>query len=371
MSDDPGKITSGQQRELHALLRDHGISGDKAVHAYLDTWLAEQGLEAIESRADLPARTAAAVIRHLHESPPVTYAPGGLVAALVAIQKDLPTVAKTKTARVPMRAGGEYTYTYADLADVTAAALPLLTSHQIAWVCWPRQTANGAGYELVGELLHVNGESRQGALPLHGNDPQVLGGALTYYRRYLLGSMLGIVTDDDPDARATRGGAPATRQWDGPSTMELLAQMDTDAAAVGMTYEEVTASFRTAAGGIPVEDLDAMDPWELAPYAEKVHARAEAVRADQAREAAYDGPDTATLLATLESHRATHAPTTPWEEFSQKYRTARGEALAMPGPLPVEALATQPAWSVAEWEASVARFIRDSAAGAADQTPAP
>jgi hypothetical protein len=357
-------ITSSQQRELHALLRDHGITGDKAVHAYLDTWLAEQGLEPIESRADLLARVAAAIIRHLHESPPVTYAPGGLVAALVAIQKALPTVGKTQTAEVPTKAGGKYTYTYATLGDVTDAALPLLSAHQIAWVCWPRQAANG--YELVGELLHVSGESRSGALPLHGNDPQVIGGAMTYFRRYLLGSMLGIVTDDDPDARATRGGAPRTQQWDGPSTMELLAQIDADAAVVGVSYEDVTASLR-ATTGWTLEQLDAREPWELADYAEKVHVRAEAVRIEQAREAAYTGATTEELLGQLEHYRKTHAPDSSMEAFSVKYRTARGEALGNGGPIPVEALATQPAWSVAEWEASVAKWIHENAARSADQ----
>ena len=361
MTDDAGKITSTQQRELHALLRDHGISGDKAVHAYLDTWLAEQGLPAIESRADLPARTAAAIIRHLHDNPPVTYAPGGLVAALVAIQRDLPVVAKTKTARVPMRAGGEYTYTYADLADVTAAALPLLASHQIAWVCWPRQAPNGTGYELVGELLHVNGESRQGALPLHGNDPQVLGGALTYYRRYLLGSMLGIVTDDDPDARATRGGAPATQHYDGPSTMELLAQIDEDGQTLGMTYEEATAEYREKRG-VTLEQMDALDPWELASYASAIHARAEGARAEAARAAAYVGPTTEELLADLDHLREKHAPGVTLEEFSHKWRTHRGNVLGQGQPIPVSELAAQPAWAVAEWHAQVSKWIAENAA---------
>lgn len=371
MADDDttGKITSGQQRALHALLRDHGISGDKAVHAYLDTWLAEQGLDPIESRADLPARVAAAIIRDL-EDKAVLHAPGGLTRALVTIQKSLPVVGKTQTARVPTRQGGEYTYTYASLADVTDAAMPLLVAHDIAWVCVPRQAAGG-GYELAGTLLHVSGETLEGALPLHGNDPQVIGGAMTYFRRYLLGSMLGIVTDDDPDARATRGGAPATQSYDGPSTMELLAQIDTDGQALGMTYEDATAQFRERRQ-VTLEQMDALDPWELAPYADHLHTRAEAARADAAREAAYVGPTTEELLGQLEHYRATHAPDTTWEAFSVKYRTHRGKALGYSTPIDVAALATQPAWSVAEWEASVAKWITDNANAAADdRTPAP
>jgi len=362
MSDEhePGKITSTQQRELHALLRDHGISGDKAVHAYLDTWLAEQGLDPIESRADLPTRVAAAVIRHLHENPPVTYAPGGLVAALVAIQRELPVVGKTQTADVAMRGGGTYSYSYATLGDVTDAAMPLLSKHQIAWVCWPRQAPSGNGYELVGELLHVNGESRQGALPLHGNDPQVIGGAMTYFRRYLLGSMLGIITDTDPDARATRGGAPRTQQWDGPSTMELLAQIDADGQALGLTYEEATAEYRERRK-VTLEQMDALDPWEVASYAEHLHARAERQRGEDAAAAAYVGPTTEELLEDLEHLRTKHAPDVAMEEFSAKWRAHRGQVLGLGQPINTLDLPAQPAWAVAEWHEQVSKWIAENA----------
>lgn len=366
MSDDTdttSKITSSQQRGMHALLRDHGITGDKAVHAYLDTWLAEQGLEPIESRADLPARVAAAIIRDL-EDKAVLHAPGGLTRALVTIQKTLPVVAKTQTADVPMRGGGSYSYSYASLLDVTEAAMPLLVAHDIAWVCIPRQAPNGTGYELAGTLLHISGEKLKGSLPLHGNDPQVIGGAMTYFRRYLLGSMLGIVTDTDPDARATRGGAPATQQYDGPSTMELLAQIDADATTLGMTYAEAVVPLLQHLHIEELDALDARDPWELAGFAGHLHTRAEAARADADRAAAYDGPPTEELLAKLQHYRETHAPDTGWDVFSEKYRTARGTALGYSTPIPVEALAEQPAWSVAEWEASVAKWISEN-------TPAP
>lgn len=359
MSDDDttdhgAKITSTQQRHLHALLRDHGINGDKAVHAYLDTWLAEQGLEPIESRADLPARVAAAIIRDL-EDKAVLHAPGGLTRALVEIQKALPVVGKTQTAEVAMRGGGTYSYSYATLGDVTDAAMPLLIAHNIAWVCVPRQAPAG-GYELVGTLLHVSGERLEGALPLHGNDPQVIGGAMTYFRRYLLGSMLGIITDSDPDARATRGGAPATQGYVGPSTMELLAQIDADGQALGMTYEQATAEFRERRQ-VTLEQMDALDPWEVKSYADHLHGLAEKARADQAREAAYVGPTTEELLGQLHATHERYASDVSWEAFTEKYRTHRGEVLGLGRPITVDDLPSQPAWSVSEWEASVANWV--------------
>lgn len=271
-----GTITTKQLREMHALLRDHGIHGDVTVHEYLNTWLAEHDDDQhpIASRSDLHATTAARIVRDLRAADVAT-APGGLAKALIAVQKELPWVAKNKKANVPMKGGGSYSYTYADLADVTAAAMPLLTKHGLAFSCCPRATERG--YEVVGVLLHESGETREGALPLHGNDPQQIGGALTYHRRYLLGCMLGLVTDDDADGRQAMGAA-LTQQWDGPTTEALLAQIDHDAARAGVTYEQATEKFRA---GRPLDSLDTLDPWHLVDLAAKVKARADEVLAQQ------------------------------------------------------------------------------------------
>lgn len=272
-------ISSKQMRELHALLRDHGITGDTAVHDYLNRWLDEHDDEQypLESRADLTGTTATKIIRDLRGADPAR-APGGLARALIEVQKSLPLVQKTKTATVPTKSGGSYSYTYADLADVTAAAMPLLTQNGLAFMCRPR--AAERGYELVGVLMHESGEEVEGALPLHGNDPQQMGGGITYMRRYLLGSMLGIVTDDDVDGRQAVGAA-RTQQWDGPSTPDLLNQIDADAQRAGVTYEVATARFRENAGNLSLEDLDTLDPWRLTELAAAVHRRADQVEAER------------------------------------------------------------------------------------------
>ena len=273
------RLTSRQMRELHALLRDHGITGDATVHDYLNMCLEEHDDEQypLESRADLAGATAARIIRDLRNAP-VSRAPGGLARALIEVQKALPVVQKTKTANVPTKAGGSYSYTYADLGDVTDAAMPLLTSHGLAFSCCPRATDRG--YELVGVLMHESGETREGALPLHGNDPQQIGGAITYHRRYLLGSMLGIVTDDDADGRQAVGTA-RTRAWDGPSTPEILNAIDADAQRAGVDYETATAKWRQQRG-LSLDDLDGLDPWVLSDLAAAIKVRADQVVAERA-----------------------------------------------------------------------------------------
>jgi hypothetical protein len=130
-----------------------------------------------------------------------------IAAALAGFQAEMPTVTKGKTAKVPTKDGGSYSYTYADLADVTAAAMPILTRHGLAFTACPRHTEHG--YELVGRLLHDSGEALDGSLPLHGSTAQQIGSSLTYNRRYLFGCMTGLITDDDNDgahAGSTRAG---------------------------------------------------------------------------------------------------------------------------------------------------------------------
>lgn len=128
-----------------------------------------------------------------------------LATALAAFQEEAPTVTKDQTARIENRQGEtSYTYKYADLADLTRVAYPLLTKHGLAFTCQPRRTETGA-YELVGMLLHTSGQRLLGSLPIAGSTAQQVGSSLTYNRRYLFGCMTGLVTDEDDDgARASR-----------------------------------------------------------------------------------------------------------------------------------------------------------------------
>lgn len=162
-----------------------------------------------------------------------------LAAALIAFQKQMPKVAKDKTADT-----GKYTYTYADLGSVSDAALPILNELGIAFTCQPRRCDDGA-YELVGVLLHESGDRLDGALPIFGRDPQAIGSAVSYGRRYLLGLLTGIVTEDDDDARrASRpaeGRAQRTRTEPPPTPEQRLSNARAGAyAAFRSRYPEAT-----------------------------------------------------------------------------------------------------------------------------------
>jgi hypothetical protein len=139
-----------------------------------------------------------------------------LATALAAFQSEIPAVTKGNTANIPGKDGKQgYSYKYADLVDVTDAALPVLTKNGLAFVSVPKRTENGS-YELVGTLLHEAGETMEGALPLVGRSAQEIGSALTYMRRYLLCSMTGIVADEDDDGARAQAAQERTRQAPNP-----------------------------------------------------------------------------------------------------------------------------------------------------------
>lgn len=149
-----------------------------------------------------------------------------LAAALVAFQEVMPRVAKKQTATIAGRDGKQgYSYKYADLADVSDAATPVLTAHHLAFTCLPRHV--DGSFVLVGRLTHgPTGETVEGELPLHGRSAQDLGSSITYGRRYLLGCMTGIVTDEDDDgqrAHAAQGSATTVDRE--PAAARLWAQV--------------------------------------------------------------------------------------------------------------------------------------------------
>lgn len=193
--------------------------------------------------------------------------PGGhpsLAAALVAFQSEMPVVPKNSTANIPGKEGRTgYSYSYADLPDVSAAATPVLTRHGLAFVALP-------GFEngnpvLRAQLIHALGETITAGLPLHGRTAQEIGSSLTYGRRYLLGCMTGVVTDEDNDGSlAVALARSAEPPWHGPTSLELLDIISQHAITAGTDLEQITAKWRQDHGGVTVEQMGGAPPPLLA-----------------------------------------------------------------------------------------------------------
>lgn len=134
-----------------------------------------------------------------------------LAAALAAAQAELPDVKKNRSADVKSKEGRFlYAYAYADLADVSAAVLPVLGRHGLAFTAFPGHQPDGK-FGLRYYLLHSGGGSIGGFFEIDDKGGmQIVGGRITYARRYCLCAVTGVAADEDVDARDD--GAPRTAQ---------------------------------------------------------------------------------------------------------------------------------------------------------------
>lgn len=91
---------------------------------------------------------------------------------------------------------------YADLATVRDAVIPVLAKHGLCVVQLPCEVEAGPALRTL--LMHESGEwiGTTTLLRALGNDPQKIGSALTYCRRYALQSVAGVAADDDDDGTA-------------------------------------------------------------------------------------------------------------------------------------------------------------------------
>lgn len=131
-------------------------------------------------------------------------------AALASFQQDIPAVRKENTAQVKSDKGS-YSYAYADLTDITEAAMPLLGKHGLSFTAAPTFTDHG--FVLRYALLHESGHREGGDFPLP--DPskfgaQQIGSWLTYARRYALCAVTGVAPGgDDDDGEKSKGAVAA------------------------------------------------------------------------------------------------------------------------------------------------------------------
>ena len=164
-----------------------------------------------------------------------------LAKALLNVQRQLLPAAKDAT--------NPFTKSkYATLNSVMAASREALLENGI-WMCQcpvPVDTPGAIG--LMTKLTHTESGQWQSSIavvPLPKADPQGMGSAITYARRYALTAMLGLVTeDDDGEAACGRKGsssrAQSPRRQAGNRQDASLEHSELPALD-GVTYQRVSA----------------------------------------------------------------------------------------------------------------------------------
>jgi hypothetical protein len=125
-----------------------------------------------------------------------------LAAALVKAQANLKPASKDGT-------NPHFRSSYATLQSVWDAARLVLSPNGLS-IVQSFEAGDGDTVSVTTTLLHTSGQFIGGTLTLKPTkaDPQGLGSAITYARRYALSAILGIVADDDDDGNAASAPKP-------------------------------------------------------------------------------------------------------------------------------------------------------------------
>jgi hypothetical protein len=165
-----------------------------------------------------------------------------LYKALLQAKQKLPVIAKTKTANIQHNGGGSHRYTYADLADVDSQATPVLAEYGLL-VDFEMHKADDGNQILTGMLIHPeSGGFKTSEWDVTGRTPQDQGSSITYGRRYLIGILTGIITDEDTDGRQAQPGARPAAKRQAPS-------------ADRATRQQVERLQELARGGVRMSDV--------------------------------------------------------------------------------------------------------------------
>lgn len=123
---------------------------------------------------------------------------GKLAEALSAAQKDIQGAVKGST-------NPFFKSKYADLTAVWSACRGALTKNGLS-VAQTTSASDDRGIPVETILMHVSGEWISGTLTVQPvkEDPQAMGSAITYARRYALAAIVGVAPEDDDGNAASR-----------------------------------------------------------------------------------------------------------------------------------------------------------------------
>lgn len=148
---------------------------------------------------------------------------------------------------------------YADLAGVWDACREALSSNGLSVVQMPT-SADGRSVTVVTQIMHPSGQWMRSALTLLPTkaDPQGIGSATTYARRYALAAMVGVAQDDDDGNAASqaprRGEEKPPAQTSKPAALVTTEQASELVALLDQTQSDYTKFIKY----FHVEDLSSL-----------------------------------------------------------------------------------------------------------------
>lgn len=151
---------------------------------------------------------------------------------------------------------------YADLSEVVEATLPAMNDNGIGVIQSPTFDGEMVSVETI--FLHESGASCTGVLRLRPSktDPQGVGSAITYARRYSLLCMTGAAPEDDDGNAAS--GPRETRDAPAPPPLTLAERADRLEAALANAKTPAALKSVWSNAAKLCAELDTADPERLA-----------------------------------------------------------------------------------------------------------
>jgi len=130
---------------------------------------------------------------------------------------------------------------YADLSDVIDATYEALSKNNL--IIFQEPVLSNGIASLSTTLIHTSGEYIRNIFPVHakGEDPQSMGSAITYLRRYALGSILGIAPESDDDGNAASKPKPLAQAYSNKEMPAMDAMPEAGTVTYNIPYKDEAA----------------------------------------------------------------------------------------------------------------------------------
>ncbi|NCC85460.1 MAG: hypothetical protein EOM03_15230 [Clostridia bacterium] len=150
---------------------------------------------------------------------------------------------------------------YADLAEILNTVRPVLSKHGLAVTQFPAFEAGTAHVETI--LTHASGEWMSGtcSAPVQKSDPQGVGSALTYLRRYSLAAVCGLAQEDDDANSASKPKGQQQRATTPPSAPrpQTQAPHHTRPVMAGrQSIEDLSSYYKEDSAEVMLDDINEM-----------------------------------------------------------------------------------------------------------------
>ncbi len=124
--------------------------------------------------------------------------------ALASARVEFDEIPRNRVATIRMKAGGQYSYKYADLSDMIRATTPALSAYGLGVMQWPEKG------QVMTRLYHESGAEIVTPWPIKAlpqrslDDAQSFQSAMQVAKRYSMGAALGVSTEEtiEGDAKA-------------------------------------------------------------------------------------------------------------------------------------------------------------------------